>query len=188
MEGSGGLKPFKRVGDVLHAMGFLPCDENDAGAEEELGIEELILQARQKAAIGISSSDASENMLLQRETRRLARMVATISRISPLQGAGDELGFMRPDRALALTFQNQHASCVEMSVLDRACDSAEQAGLLWEGQPVMSGLPLARNALVYAVLDDDDLREAAFRRAEETLERWAESFELYNQNLEHPNP
>ena len=199
MTGRDTNEELMKIEDLLKLLGCNPadvteCDEDshegqdvsDAQSEpieEDVCIEDLIRQARQEVALGITQSGISENELLKAHAQRLVGLVALIARITPLKGAGSELGFMRPKQALACRLKGMTAADVDMWELDQMQEMAEETNVLWEGENTMQGLPLARNALLYAVLSDKELREEAFQRAEGVLEDYARQCEQMNLRL-----
>ena len=160
-------------------LGLFDCGEDGreregVPAEEDTRIEDLIRRARQEVALGTTRSGASENDLLRSHAQRLVGLVALIARITPLKGSGSNLGFMHPRRWMACKLRGKTTADVSEQEFDQMQEMVEQTEALWEGEVTMQGLPLARNALLHAILSDEELREAAFQRAEETLGHCAE--------------
>lgn len=182
-------------GELLSIDELFRCFESDAdeatacetrasaglGSGEEIceaegqgsNLEELISQASQRTIMGTAQSAASENNLLKTETQRLVQLVEIIARIAPVQGAGRELGFLEPRKALAAKLKGMTPDDVDMWELDQIWDIANETAVFWEGERVMQGLPLARNVLLHAVFSDQELRDMAYQRAERMLERCA---------------
>ena len=113
----------------------------------------------------------------------MLNLVRCIARIAPLAGPTRSHGYVNPSIEFTRKVKSGQTDWLPNDLYDDALQACELLASFWEGESVLDGMSLARNALVFAVLNDDELRPKAFAN---TLHVIASCHKAYENALLNP--
>ena len=189
------------VEEMLRSMGLDPVevtDENEgallvhdeadsAQASKEAGksLDEILEQARFEAAVGMTNPKRAggtpallpRNVLFDERSKEMAELIEILARFAPLSGRARGYGFLNVLNIVASKVDAGELDDLAIREYNQIVRDGNELGKLWEGEVVVQGFPLVRNAMFYIMLNDLDLFETVYLRTLEWLEACARHLE-----------
>ena len=150
-------------GEAAGDGGNETANDGAQGANELPSVEEMLQEAAAHAALSDTlTPQPSENNLYEAGIEQLSELQGLLGTCVPMAGPCGTFGFQNPAVFLRRCVRSSDYDHLSKEGFDTLAESVGRMALLWEGQETMQGMRLACNALVYAVLHNRDLADAAF--------------------------
>lgn len=145
-------------------------------------LDRRLAAARRRIADEGRERRATADPLVGAHVGELRGLSGDVSRLVPLAGMDGENGYLNPQHSfdLKLIHGGFDGGPAGIRALKEA---ARELSRIWRDEKALAGVELACNAVLLAVLDDPELREAALSRASSWLAGIREQVERSGQGL-----
>ena len=123
-----------------------------------------------------ASAQTSKCTMYSGHVQDLMRLVAPMAEFVPMGSLTDDERSANPVVAFSALAKDHAFDEISDDAYDLILKATESLGELWENRSSATTLQIAKNALLRSVLEDDWLREEAFRRTRERLNSSYQAF------------
>ena len=159
--------------ELLEAFGGTMSNERETleNNEERAPLESRLREAAERSGAGENTQTPAKsiNSLYDGYVNILTAIAGRIAGFAPLTGPGGVYGFLNPSIVLDGKLHSGTLDWMPMDDWESVHNSTTEMAKLWEGQQVMQGTQLARNAILFVVLHDEYLREKALEKVQRLI-------------------